>query len=88
MTDSQGSAFEQGLAKLPEALRAHARTHGAVIAAQVAGLPVRAPGENWLDAAPRVLAVSEFVARACETRPELFVGTHSKWRSILRICER
>ncbi|HWR87278.1 MAG TPA: bifunctional [glutamate--ammonia ligase]-adenylyl-L-tyrosine phosphorylase/[glutamate--ammonia-ligase] adenylyltransferase [Acidiferrobacterales bacterium] len=71
MTDSQRSAFEQGLAKLPEALRAHTRTHGAVIAAQLADLPVRAQGENWLDVAPRVLAVSEFVARACETRPEL-----------------
>jgi len=71
MTDSQRSAFEQGLAKLPEALRANTRTHGAVIAAQLADLPVRAQGENWLDVAPRVLAVSEFVARACETRPEL-----------------
>jgi len=71
MTDSQHSAFEQGLAKLPEALRGHVRTHWAVIAAQLADLPVRAQGENWLDVAPRVLAVSEFVARACVTQPEL-----------------
>jgi glutamate-ammonia-ligase adenylyltransferase len=71
MTDFQRSTFEQGMAKLPEALRAQTRTHGALIAAQLADLPVRAQGENWFDVAPRVLAVSEFVARACETRPEL-----------------
>ncbi len=71
MTDFQRSTFEQGLAKLPEALRAQTRTHGSVIAAQFADLPVRAQGESWFDVAPRVLAVSEFVARACETRPEL-----------------
>jgi len=71
MTDSQRTAFEQGLAKLPEALRALARAHAAVIAAQLAGQSVSAPGQNWHEVAPRVLAVSEFVARACETRPEL-----------------
>jgi glutamate-ammonia-ligase adenylyltransferase len=71
MTDSLHSAFEQGLARLPEALRAHARTHAATIVPQLASLPVRAQGENGLDVAPRVLAVSEFVARACEARPEL-----------------
>ena len=71
MTASLHPAFEQGLAKLPEALRVPARTHAAAIAAQLAGLPVGAQGENGLEVAPRVLGVSEFVARACETRPEL-----------------
>ena len=71
MTDPLRAAFEQGLAKLPEALRALTRPPVAAIAAQLAGLPVSAQGENWPDVAPRVLAVSEFVARACETRPGL-----------------
>jgi glutamate-ammonia-ligase adenylyltransferase len=71
MTDSLPPAIEQGLAKLPEALRAFARTHVTAIVPQLAGLPVSTQAENWLDVAPRVLVVSEFVARACETQPEL-----------------
>jgi glutamate-ammonia-ligase adenylyltransferase len=71
MTDSPGSAFEQGLAKLPEALRATAQAHWAGIAPRLAALPVGVPGADWAVSAARVFALSEFVAHAGEARTGL-----------------
>lgn len=74
MTESVNSLFEQGLAELPEALRAPAQAHWEEIAPQLDGLAVAAGGRGWAKSAARVLACSEFVARACVARPELLPG--------------
>jgi glutamate-ammonia-ligase adenylyltransferase len=66
MNDPRKSSFEQGLAALPEALRAVAREHWAVMAARVQTVP-----GDWQYSAAQVLACSEFVARACQSRPGL-----------------
>jgi [glutamine synthetase] adenylyltransferase / [glutamine synthetase]-adenylyl-L-tyrosine phosphorylase len=71
MTDSQDAAFELGLAKLPEELRAPARAHATAITQQLTKLPFVMQREDVHELAPRVLALSEFVARACEAWPEL-----------------
>jgi len=66
MNDPQKFSFEQGLTALPEALRAGARAHWAEIAPHA----LTAPGD-WPYSAAKVLACSEFVARACQSRPDL-----------------
>jgi glutamate-ammonia-ligase adenylyltransferase len=67
MTDPQKSSFEQGLAALPVALRAIARAHWTEVAPQ---LPQTTSGD-WQRSAAKVLALSEFVVRAGQSRPEL-----------------
>ena len=66
MTEPQKLTFEQGLAALPEALRTVAQAHWLEIAPHAQ----RSPGD-WPFSAAKVLACSEFVAQACQSRPEL-----------------
>ena len=74
MTDSLNSAFDNGLATLPEALQAAARAHWSEFAARVEGLPVEVLGVHWADSLARVLALSDFVARTVSARPEVLAG--------------
>ena len=67
MNSPHQSGFEQGLAALPEALREIARMHWAEIAPQLE----RSGRSGWQASAAKVLACSEFVARACLSRPGL-----------------
>jgi glutamate-ammonia-ligase adenylyltransferase len=71
MTDSLNNAFENRLATLPAALQATARAHWSDIAAHVEGLPAEAHGVRWVDSLARVLALSDFVARAVSAQPDV-----------------
>jgi glutamate-ammonia-ligase adenylyltransferase len=74
MADSLQSAFLNGLGALPDGLHAPAQTHWSEIAPQIAGIPAVVQDIRWVESAPRVLACSEFVARACATHPALLPG--------------
>ena len=63
MTASPDSAFSQGLAALPEPLRAGASAAWSELAGAGTG--------PWTEAAARVLALSEFVARNVAAQPSL-----------------
>jgi len=67
LNDSHQSGFEQGLAALPQALRAIARAHWTEIAPQLA----QSRGDGWQASVAKVLVCSEFVVRACQSRPAL-----------------
>lgn len=57
---------------LPRALSDRAMRYAGDFAASLAGLPWQLPaGQRCLAAAPRVFALSDFVAHTCLTRPEL-----------------
>lgn len=67
MNDPHQSSFEQGLAALPEVLRASARAYWAEIAPRLASCA----GADWPASAAKVLACSEFVLRTCQAQPQL-----------------
>jgi glutamate-ammonia-ligase adenylyltransferase len=69
MHPSYQSAFEHGLSTLPEALRPVAAVHWAELPVPPEGLPALDPA--WAESAARVLACSDFVARACAAQPGL-----------------
>jgi len=69
MSASLNTAFERGLEALPEALREVASSAWNDLKAEREALPVGDPA--WAESAARVLACSEFVARACIARSGL-----------------
>jgi len=71
MTNPLNAAFEAGVAALPEALRSLAHAHWAALAVHLDGLAVEVHGVRWANAAARVLALSDFVARTVGAHPEL-----------------
>jgi len=72
MTDSAQSVLDRGLADVPAALRARAQTYCETLRAR---LPAAGTDDiqqrGWLQALPRVLASSEFVARSLVAQPTL-----------------
>jgi glutamate-ammonia-ligase adenylyltransferase len=62
------AAFDRGLSVLPPALQAAAVDHWTDLEAELAGLSA---DPAWAEFAPRVFAVSEFVAHACVSHTEL-----------------
>jgi glutamate-ammonia-ligase adenylyltransferase len=71
MNPTLQSAFERGLAKLPEGLRAKAVAHWAEL---VPTLTEATGDAAWAESAARILALSDFAARTCVTQPELLNG--------------
>jgi len=67
MNSSIQSVFERGLNALPDALRPVAATHWRELEPSVTGMANAA----WAESSARVLACSDFVARACSLRTGL-----------------